>query len=186
MTLAALGGQDVAVGERHLIGMWQNGAVEEDVLDADGEAVARDGGDGLDVRVAVEEVLGANVPKTVGELPSSGEDGIEGVEMGLNGGGEGRVGGRVGGRVLEQVLSALRAEGRAPWLRGRRGLRRSGRHSGEAVRIMQAQLSGDYAGAWGVNGGGRVGGVNGAGSSSSTFFFGTNPGSTGAYCHVPM
>lgn len=117
VSLAALGGQNGAILERNLVGRRQDRAVEEDVLDADGEPVALADVFGLGVGVAVKEALGANVLETLLKLAAGSEDGIERAQMRLDGGGQGRVGGGVGRGILKQVLSALRVEAGGPRLR---------------------------------------------------------------------
>lgn len=116
--LSGLGGEDVAVLERNLVGGRQHRAVEENVLDAHGEPVSPANLVGLRIWVAVEEDLGANVPDALLELPAGGEDGIERVDVGVDGFGKGWVGRLVLGRTAEQVLSSLGVEARGPRLLG--------------------------------------------------------------------
>jgi hypothetical protein len=85
VALSALGGQDVAVLERNLVRRRQHRLVEEDVLDAHGEPVAAAGVARRGVRVAVEEDLGADVLEALLELPAGREDGIERVNVGVDG-----------------------------------------------------------------------------------------------------
>lgn len=127
MALSALGGQDVAVLERHLVRRRQDGLVEEDVLDAHRQPVAAANLVGLGIRVAVEEDLGADVLDALLQLAAGGEDGIERVNVGVDGGGERGVSRLVLGRALEQLLSPAGVEAGGP---RRRWLARCGRRHG--------------------------------------------------------
>ena len=110
VALACLGGEDAAVLEGDLVGGRQDRLVEEDVLDAQMQPVAHAGLFGGGISVAVEEDLCANVAYALGQLAAGSEDGIEGLDMGIDGGGERGVGRAVLGRVPEQVVAAQRVE----------------------------------------------------------------------------
>jgi hypothetical protein len=61
MSFSGLGGIDISVLERDLVGRWQDWLVEEDIGDAQREAVSLANVFGRGVWVAIEEDLGANV-----------------------------------------------------------------------------------------------------------------------------
>lgn len=62
-------------------------------------------------------MLDANVFDALLDLAAGRKDTVEGVDVGVNGRSECRVGGLVLGRVPEEVLAALRVEsGRPLWL----------------------------------------------------------------------
>ena len=54
---------------------------------------------------AVKENLGANVSYALGQLSAWSKDSVERIDVGIDGGCEGRVGCLVLGRVAEQVVS---------------------------------------------------------------------------------
>lgn len=92
MALSALYGQNIALlGD--LVGRREHALVEEYLLDANlklvaSGAIGREG----QVRVAIEEGLGSNVAESMVKLTLLCKDGIEGLHMGVDGRGEGRVG----------------------------------------------------------------------------------------------
>lgn len=149
VALPGLGGEDVAVLEGELVGGRQHRLVEEDVLDAHVQAVARADVFGLGVGVAVEEDLGADVVQGLLDLAAAGKDGIERLNVGVDSGGKGRVGGRVLGRVLEEVLAAQGAEGRGPAGAGVGSGSSSRSHGGRGVdeRDQWGQAAGMAVGA---------------------------------------
>jgi hypothetical protein len=75
-----------------LVGRRKHALLEEDLLHADLKLVALRsiGSEGL-IRVAIKEGLGSNIAKGMVELAFLGKDSIEGLNMGVNGRGEGRV-----------------------------------------------------------------------------------------------
>lgn len=134
MALSALGGQDVAIADRDLVGLGQDRLVEEDIGDLDAESVATTDVLGLGIWVAVEEGLGADFPEGLVEMAALCEDLVEGVDVRVDGGGQGRVGGAVGGRVLEELLATGGVEARGPG--GAGGRRRHGEAAGLLARLL--------------------------------------------------
>ncbi len=114
MSLSAFCGEYVAVLECDLVRGRQDGLVKEDILYADIESVAAANVFGLSILVTVEEDLCANVLEGELELAAGGEDGIERVDVRVDGDGEGRIGCLVAGRSLKKLLAALRVEAGRP------------------------------------------------------------------------
>ena len=105
MSFAGLCREDITVLKGDLVAGWQDGLVEENILYAQIQPVAGASLFGRRIWIAIEENLGANVPYALGQLAAGSEDGVEGLDMGIDGGGEGRVCRLVLGRVAEQLVS---------------------------------------------------------------------------------
>ena len=105
MSFACLCGENVAVLEGDLVGGRQDRLVEEDILYAQVQPVARTCLFGGGIWVAVKENLCANISYALGQLSAWSKDGVERIDVGIDGGCEGRVGCLVLGRVAEQVVS---------------------------------------------------------------------------------
>ena len=92
MAFSALDGQNLALLV-DFVGRRKHALLEEDLLHADLKLIAAGaiGGEGL-VRVAIEEGLCSNIAQGMVKLALLGKDSIEGLDMGVDGRGEGRVG----------------------------------------------------------------------------------------------